>query len=167
MVRHGVEQGSALRRAAVLAAALALLAAGCGGSGGSGAESAGTFITRILQEELSGRWAAQWGELHPGHRRLISRAQYVLCSEAMATNVSTGKERYDVRRVADAPIHVRGVPERTAKLVTIRVTVSGSPATYRLHAVRDGGRWTWILGPSFLAAIGKGECLDGSPLADR
>jgi hypothetical protein len=49
--------------------------------------------------------------------------------------------------------------------VTIRVTLAGrQPVTYHLHAVRDRGRWTWILGQSFLAAIGKRECLDGSPL---
>lgn len=47
--------------------------AGCGGSGGNGSstraqsrESAGQFVTRILREEISGQWAAQWRELHPG-----------------------------------------------------------------------------------------------------
>jgi hypothetical protein len=156
------------RALATGAAALLLagVAAGCGSSSGPG-ESAGTFMTRILREELAGRWAAQWSELHPGHRRLITRAQYVACSEGLATNVATGKETYQVSAVRDQAIDVRGVPERTAKLVTIRLGGPGgaASATYRLHAVLDRGHWTWILGASFLEALKRGECLDGSALA--
>jgi hypothetical protein len=148
-----------------LAAVLAGLAAGCGGGSG---ESAGAFMTRILQEELEGRWAAQWGELHPGHQKLITRAQYVLCSEGMGTNVETGHETFTVRSVRDQPIHVRGVPERTAKLVTIQLSQPGSGSqTYHLHAVRDRGRWTWILGEPFLHELAQGRCLDGSPLGPQ
>jgi hypothetical protein len=123
-------------------------------------------MTRILHEELSGQWAAQWGELHPGHQKLITRAQYVTCSEAMGTNVSTGRETLSVRGVRDVAIHVRAVPERSAKLVTIvlRSGAGAEPTTYHLHAVLDGGRWTWILGRSFLDALEQGRCLDGSPL---
>jgi hypothetical protein len=150
-----------------LAVALAAVAAGCGGTA-TPSESAGAFMTRILQEEIAGRWAAQWGELHPGHQKLITRAQYVLCSEAMGTNVETGNETFTVRGVRDQAIHVRGVPERTAKLVTIQLRQPGNgSATYHLHAVLDHGRWTWILGQSFLAALAKGRCLDGSPLSPR
>ena len=154
------------RRALALAGAaacVAVLAAGCGSSG----ESAGTFATRILREEISGQWAAQWGELHPGHQKLIDRAQYVTCSEGMATNVGTGHETFTVTGVRDEAIHVRGVPERTATLVTVRVTgiVGQSTAVFHLHAVRDRGRWRWILGPSFLQALDHGKCLDGSALS--
>jgi hypothetical protein len=148
-----------------LAVALAAVAAGCGGTAGP-SESAGAFMTRILQEEIEGRWAAQWGELHPGHQKLITRAQYVLCSEAMGTNVETGNETFTVRGVRDQAIHVRGVPERTAKLVTIQLRQPGNgSATYHLHAVLDHGRWTWILGQSFLDELAQGRCLDGSLLA--
>ena len=151
------------RWATVLALpALVLAAAGCG----SAQESAGSFATRILREEISGQWAAQWGELHPGHQKLIDRAQYVLCSEGMETNVGTGKERFTVTGVRGQAIHVRGVPEHTAELVTVRVTgIAGAgAAVFHLHAVRDRGRWRWILGNSFLAALGRGQCLDGSAL---
>ncbi len=150
-----------------LAVALAALASGCGGSTSS-SDGAGSFMTRILQEEIAGRWAAQWTELHPGHQKLITEAQYVLCSEAMATNVQTGRETFTVRSVRDQSIHVRGVPERTAKLVTIQLREPGSGSqTYHLHAVRDRGRWTWILGRSFLDALAQGRCLDGSPLTPQ
>jgi hypothetical protein len=159
-----------MRRASAAVAVLAVAATGCGASGSSAPrESAGAFITRILREELSGRWAAQWAELHPGHQRLITRAQYVTCSESIGTNVANGQEAFAVRAVSDQAIHVRGVPERTAKLVTISLSRPGgvTPVTYHVHAVLDRGRWTWILGASFLDALKQGHCLDGSPLAQR
>jgi hypothetical protein len=71
-----------------------------------------------------------------------------------------------VRAVEDVPIHVRSVPERTSKLVTISVASGQGTTTYHLHAVRHDGRWTWILGPAFLQAVVHGHCLDGSPLSD-
>jgi|GEM_PF-1383336 len=160
-MRRGLAAGGA-------ALLLAGAASGCGRGGGPSSgpgESAGAFMTRILREEIGGRWAAQWGELHPGHQKLITRAQYVTCSESVGTNVATGRETIQVRSVRDQAIHVRGVPEATAKLVTIRLGRPASgPVTYRLHAVLDAGRWTWILGPAFLDALRHGRCLDGSPL---
>ncbi|HVS86195.1 MAG TPA: hypothetical protein VHD91_11230 [Gaiellaceae bacterium] len=152
-----------LAAAAAALAALALLAAGCGGSK---SDDPGAFATHILREEISGQWAAQWGELNPGHQKLITRAQYVVCSQAMGTNFGTGKEKLDVESVRDVAIHVRNVSERTAKLVAVRLSnVPGQqPITYHVHAVRDSGRWTWILGATFLDAIAHHQCLDGSPL---
>jgi hypothetical protein len=153
---------------AVLVATLTLLVAGCGGGGGSAApaESPGTFITRILSEELHGQWAQQWTELHPGHQKLITQAQYVACSRSLGTDIATGKEVFHVLAIEDRPIHVRDVPQRTSKLVTITVHQRGeaSGLTYRLHAVAVGGRWTWILGNRFLDELAHGRCLDGSKL---
>jgi len=152
----------------VLVATLALLLAGCGGGGGSAApsESAGAFITRILSEELRGQWAQQWTELHPGHQKLITKAQYVACSRSLGTNIATGKEVFRVLAIEDEPIHVRGIPQHTSKLVTITVRQRGeaSGLTYRLHAVAVGGRWRWILGNRFLDELARGRCLDGSRL---
>jgi len=156
---------------AVLAAVVVLLAAGCGGGGGTAAprESAGVFIARILREEIRGQWGRQWLELHPGHQRLITQGQYVACSRGLGTNIATGKEIFHVLRVEDQAIHVRGVPQRTAKLVTINVRQPGqrqrNGLTYKLHAVAVGGRWTWILGDRFLDELARGRCLDGSPLS--
>ena len=125
------------------------------------------FITQILREEIHGQWARQWSELHPGHQRLITRAQYVACSRALDTNIATGKEIFRVFAIEDQVIHVRGVPQRTAKLVTITILQPGraSGLTYRLHAVAVGGRWTWILGDRFLGELARGRCLDGSRLS--
>jgi len=163
-----VRRAPALVLSATVVVALALVVAGCGGGGGSTApsESAGTFITRILSEELHGEWARQWTELHPGHQKLITQAQYVACSRSLGTNIATGKEIFHVLAIEDDPIHVRGVPQRTSKLVTITVHQRGdaSGLTYRLHAVAVDGRWTWILGPRFLDELAHGRCLDGSRL---
>jgi hypothetical protein len=152
-----------------LAALLASVAAGCGGGGSSAApaEGVGLFMTRILREEIKGQWARQWSELHPAHQRLITRAQYVACSREMQTNIATGAEVFRVLDVQDDPIHLKGVPQRTSKLITISFHQRGKASgglTYRLHAVAVGGRWTWILGGPFLTAVAHGRCLDGSPL---
>jgi hypothetical protein len=129
-------------------------------------EAPGTFITRILKEEIHGEWALQWRELHPGHRALITRAQYVACSRGMGTDFATGKEIFRVLDVRDEPIHVRGVPQRTSKLVTItfRQPSKSNGLTYHLHAVAAANRWVWILGSPFLSKLAQGRCLDGSRL---
>jgi len=147
---------------------LAAVAAGCGGSGVSAPkENVGIFMTRILREEIHGQWGQQWSELHPAHQRLITRAQYVACSREMQTDIATGAEVFRVLDVQDDPIDIQGVPQRTSKLVTITFHQRGKASgglTYRLHAVDVGGRWAWILGGRFLAAVAHGRCLDGSPL---
>ena len=153
-----------MKRVAALVALVAV-ATGCGSASATPRESVGIFMTRILREEINGQWSKQWSELHPGHQRLITRAQYVACSRAMGTNFATGKEVFRVLGVQDDPIHVRGVPQRTSKLVTISFKSPGASAlTYRLHAVDVSGHWAWILGDRFLAEVAKGRCLDGSPL---
>jgi len=163
-------------RSLVLAAAVCALAAGCGGSGHASSstttratstdESAAVFITRILREEINGQWSRQWDELHPGHQKLITRGEYVACSKSMGTNFATGREIFHVLDVSDEAIDVRGIPQRSSKLVTISFHQPGKAngLTYRLHAVRNAGRWTWILGGRFLTAVEHGLCLDGKPL---
>lgn len=129
-------------------------------------ETPGGFITRILKEEIHGQWARQWAELHPGHRALITRSQYVACSRGIGTDFATGKEVFSVLGVRDESIDVRGVPQRTSKVVTITFHQPGktSGLTYHLHAVAVGRHWTWILGVPFLSKLEQGRCPDGSPL---
>lgn len=127
-------------------------------------ESAGAFVTRILREELRGQWARQWKELHPGHQRLISEAQYVACSRALGTDI--GNEVLTVRSVRSVRIRVPDVPQRTAEVVAITMRRRGSAdaVTYHIHAVKVNGRWAWILAKPFLDAIAHGRCTDGQPL---
>jgi hypothetical protein len=153
-----------MRRALLL---LALVGAALPAAAASAAssESAGTFMTRILREEIHGQWGLQWSQLHPGHQRLITKAQYVQCSRAMKTNFATGQEIFRVLDVRNEKIAVEGVPQRTSKRVTINFRQPGkSGLTYTVHAVSVGGRWTWILGGRFLTAVSHGQCLDGTPL---
>jgi hypothetical protein len=155
-----------LRAAALLAlaAAFAGLVAGCGS--GSGKESAGTFITRILNEEIDGQWGKQWDELNPGHQRLITRTQYILCSKGSPTQVGTSSATIDVKGTREAPLDVRGIAEHTATVVTVDLTptAGAQPETLQLHVVRAGGRWTWILGSAALDALQHHKCPDGSRL---
>jgi hypothetical protein len=129
-------------------------------------ETPGGFITRILRDEIHGQWSVQWQSLHPGHKALITEAQYVACSKTMGTDFATGDEVLRVLRVRNDPIDVRGVPQRTSKLVTItlRQRSKQSGLTYNMHAVKVDGRWAWILGKRFLSSLAQGRCLDGSPL---
>jgi hypothetical protein len=90
----------------------------------------------------------------------------VLCSDRLGTAVGVTHERFTVLQVQNAPIHERGVPERTSKLVTISVKGPGVTATFHIHAVLDTGRWRWVLGPALLQAVEHGECLDGSVLSN-
>lgn len=154
-----------MRRTLALAL-LAVLAAGCGGASATPKEPVGVFMTSVLREEIDGKWAQQWTQLNPAHQKLITKAEYVACSRRMGTNIGTGKETFHVLAVQNDPIDVQGVSQRTAKLVTISFKPpDAGPLTYRLHAVADAGRWTWILGNKFLAEIDRGKCLDGTPLA--
>ena len=144
-----------------LAAVLAALLVGAPSS-----ETPARFMTRILEDEIHGKWALQWRELHPGHQALISETQYVACSRAMGTDFATGREVVRVVSVRNEPIDVLGVPQRTSKVVTItlRQREKTNGLTYHLHAVRVDGRWRWILGKRFLDQVAQGRCLDGSPL---
>ena len=155
--------------AAAILVSSGLVLAACGSShpaaGAGTREPPGHFVTRILREEISGHWAAQWSDLHPGQQKLISRDQYVLCSERIGTNVGIRRERFAVHRVRDVPIHETGVPEQTSKLVTISVAGPALTTTFHVHAVLDRGRWRWVLGPDLLRSVTHGRCLDGSVLS--
>jgi hypothetical protein len=157
-----------------VAALVAAVVGGCGTGAavtgqdrelGSGS-GPGVFMTRILREEISGQWSRQWRDLHPAHQALISQSQYVACSKRMGTDFATGQEVFRVLDVRDEPIKVRGVPQRTSKLVTIAFREPGKARglTYHMHAVSVHGRGVWILGGRFLSALTRGRCLDGSPL---
>ena len=88
---------------------LAGVVAGCGGGGNN--ETAGAFITRILREEIAGQWAKQWDDLNPGHKRLITQDQYVLCSKGLKTSVGTASATIKVKSVKDEP-STSAVPRR-------------------------------------------------------
>ena len=122
-------------------------------------------VTTITSQDIK-ESMKQWGELHPGHKALITRAEYIACSRSLGTNVATGDETFKVLRIRNEKIHVFGVPQTTSEVVTISFhsPISNETPRYDMHAVAVDGHWTWILGGKFIAAIKQGKCLDGSPL---
>jgi hypothetical protein len=129
------------------------------------AEQAGAFAVHVLRLEVTGRWTQQYKLLNPGHRGLITERQYIACSRPLGTAI--GPQRFVVRSTQLVPIHVPHISARTAALVTVEMQRPGSKqtATLHIHAVADHGRWTWILGKSFLTALADRRCLYGAPLA--
>jgi hypothetical protein len=126
---------------------------------------AGAFAARILRLEVTGQWSQQYRLLNPGHRALLTERQYVECSRPLGTAI--GPQRFVVRSTKSVPVHVPHVAARTGALVTIEMhrPHSARAATFQVHAIADHGRWTWILGDSFLTALEHGRCLYGMPLA--
>jgi hypothetical protein len=153
------------------AAVLALVAATIGATPALAADvpqstldSAGAFAAQILQLEVTGHWEQQYALLNPGHRQLITEGQYVACSRPLGTAI--GPQRFVVRGIKVVTIHVPHVAMRTAALVTVDMHRPGSAqvATFHVHVVPANGRWTWILGKSFLEALAGDRCLYGAPL---
>jgi hypothetical protein len=99
-----VEPAPVLRRTLVVVALAASISASTASAEAARSasrmpvESPGAFITRILKEEIHGEWSRQWRELHPGHRALITRPQYVACPRGMGTDFATGKDLSCTRR---------------------------------------------------------------------
>jgi hypothetical protein len=168
---------------------LAVISASCGGGGTKTVTVAGTstpstttpakepsespseFTQRILRYFVRGQYGREWDYLHPGHQRLITREQYVACGAEDAPSDLTGEETVKVLEVYDDPIHVRGIPQRTSKAVSVQLRQpfeGGSEpvpgGAFTSHAVQVGDQWRWILSHEFLAAIRRGECQGGSPI---
>jgi hypothetical protein len=128
-------------------------------------DSAGAFAAQILQLEVTGQWERQYALLNPGHRQLITKGQYVACSRPLGTAI--GPQRFVVRESKLVTIRVPHVAARIAALVTVEMhrPESKQVATFHVHVVPADGRWTWILGKSFLQALAAGRCLYGAPLS--
>jgi hypothetical protein len=96
----------------------------------------------------------------------MSQEQFVTCSRRQQTTLGTPESKITVKSVTDVPIDVRGIPEHTAKLLTVELvpTPGAAPETFHIHVVSHDGKWTWILGPDYLTALAHKKCIDGSPL---
>jgi hypothetical protein len=127
------------------------------------AESAGAFLRRHLEQELTGQFGRSWDELHPAHQQVVSRERYARCrSELYARVGSPGRlEAFEVLGTEDEPIRPAGIPETISKAVTVRLRIggygSGQTAAETLHAIPVSGRWTWILSDSAYGAYEAGS----------
>lgn len=118
------------------------------------------MIARHFRNELEGRLGEAWDDLYPGHRALISRERFEACfrpstNGAIVTAIT-------VTAVADEPIDVPEVAEKTSKAVTWIIDTSRGSAidsdSGTSHAVEVDGRWYWILSESAVKRVEAGRC---------
>ena len=78
----------------------------------------------------------------------------------MLTTIGLGPVR--TVDVVDAPLHREGIPQTTAKEVTLKITaVEGKMRDswqQSFRAVRVGGRWAWILPDADVDDYRAGRC---------
>jgi hypothetical protein len=119
------------------------------------------FMKRVIDYDLKGQFGRAWDVLHPGQQTFVSREKFQDCQSADFTGdfeLTSAKtmEIYDDR------INVLGVPQRTSKAVTLKISgKSGETSasfTRTLHAVLVSGRWAWVLPNADARAYKAGAC---------
>ena len=109
------------------------------------------FAVTATAERLGGRPGLAWDQLHPAHQRLISRAGFARCEHTVH---GTAWHLLGVRQIRARPatIHYRGVSQRRATRVWLRIRASngGAPFVSRwpVDVVRLGDRLRWLLDES-------------------
>ena len=154
-----------MRKAFALAAAVALLAAGCGSSKHEGAtgrsspgnQAAAQAVVRVQAELRRGQFATAWRTLHPAEKRVISAKRLASCYPRNAFPRTVTFRASEVRDV------VWQVPGSSAISEAKEVTVSASSGgktldTFKQHAIRVGGTWTWMLSRQYFAQAKRGTC---------
>jgi hypothetical protein len=123
----------------------------------------GRFMVRLIAQKALGRYEAAWKTLHPLHRQVASRAEYVDCERL--TPFPGLLKRVKVTRVFDDPVVLAGMTAPVpSKGVTVRVAVwtpiLSMPVvvTHTFHAVAVNGRWTWILTPERFEDYASDTC---------
>lgn len=148
-----------MRRWTILVACMAALAYGAV-TATAATEQPDAFMKRLLTLQYGGQWNRSWSLLHPGHQRFVSRTRFALC---MSKTPQAGVlDSAKTLRVYDDPIHVVGIPQRTSKAVSLRITVRSGTVkqslTATVHAVWTGTRWAWTLPPRDALAYKAGRC---------
>ena len=163
--------------------AVALVVAGCGSTkpktvtvtvattSGSGATTTATttatpsekpdaFLKRLLDYDFKGQWGRTWTLLHPGQRHYVDRNKFVECASAsFPTGELTSVKTVEVY---DDTIDLPGVPQKSAKAVTLKITIGSGDQQQTfdqtIHAVPIENRWAWVLPKSDAAAYKSGSC---------
>lgn len=111
-------------------------------------------LARIVGLELAGAFGRSYELIHPAHRALVGRADYVACRRAVPRAGGTEAPRVAVVRTAEASA---GGPEGSEALELIfRPWSSARPQT-ALFAAHDG-RWRRLLPRRTLDAYARGAC---------
>jgi hypothetical protein len=127
----------------------------------------GRFMVRLVAQKALGRYEAAWTTLHPFHKRVAARTEYVDCERL--TPFPGLIKSVKATRVFDDPVSIAGMTAPVpSKAVTVRVVVwtpvTSTPVvvTPTFHVVAVNGRWTWILTPERFEAYAADTC----PTAD-
>jgi hypothetical protein len=160
--------------AGATAAAVVLLAPG-GRSGAAdrerpaAASTPGDFMRRLVTAIAAERYGAVWPLLHPAHRRVARRPEYLACEAS--SPIPGHAVAVEILRIVREPVAVAGVPGRVpGATVTFRVSlrVAGVSEPVRVthtgHLVRLGdGGWRFVLPRHRHALYGRDGCLAGAP----
>jgi hypothetical protein len=125
--------------------------------------SPGRFMARLVAQKALGRYEAAWKTLHPFHKVVAARAEYVDCERL--TPFPGLLKSIKVTRVFDEPVLIAGMTVRVpSKGITVRAAV-WTPVlsmpivvTHTFHAVRANGKWTWILTPERFESYAADTC---------
>jgi hypothetical protein len=127
------------------AAALFVLAAA-----GADRPTAAQAVEQTVDLINQGRFGAVYNRLHPGQRRLVPRRAWI---REFADNEAWmyGGIGADIVKTWQVPIHLTGVPQRTATAVKFRVSaivhggeIDEGPPMVR-YVVLVGNRWYWVM----------------------
>jgi len=130
----------------------------------------GVFVKRLVVQMAKDDYAHAWQTLHPAHKRVASKWEYVDCE--LGTPIPGSLVSVEVLRAFDKPVLVPGIRRVVdGKAVTFALTIKvpGLKETTRVahtgHAVPVNGRWRWILPPNRFEVYRSNLCLGGGPEA--
>jgi hypothetical protein len=124
-------------------------------------ETLDAFYKRVLGYAGKGQWGREWAAMHPGQQRYLTRDKYTACANKSVAELPEvlSIELVNVRNV---PIDAKGIPQKSAKAVTYKVTmkVGGQTetSTETSRVVLVGDHWTWVLSDSELAGYEGDRC---------
>jgi hypothetical protein len=129
-----------------------------------------TFVRGVARMIAENRYADAWPLLYPAHRDAARLAEFVACERrspvpGRLVAVHLGTAFGEKTRVGPTSLVAsRAVPVQ----VVLRDPATSRRTVVRdvVHAVRAGGRWTWILPPERLAAYRSDRC-PAAPSAAR
>jgi hypothetical protein len=163
-----------------LAAFSAVMAAGAS-SGGDPTRAPGTTVTargaaddgavsfarRLVRLIAENRYDQAWPLLHPAHRVVTSRTEYVTCERQSPIPGRVVAVRAGT--TVDEPVVLepgRSVSSRAVPVQVVLLDLATSEQTavnVRVHAVSVDGRWRWVLPAERLAQYRAGLCPDAPP----
>src|SRR5215217_2938251 len=146
----------ALARALLFIALTAPLC-GCALNVNEADRGAGAAVKRGVEQMYFGDYGAAWAELHPRHRRFVTRSEYEECRRGI--DVAGTLESVLILDVRDEPLTIYGLPPRTpSKAVKVRVTTDEGEFTATYHVVLVDGTWRWVLSNGAARGFARTDC---------